>query len=580
MRIPEELIARHIKTHSQRSEEDKAAVAVLEYFLASSQIFTNFSSEDKWPNTDGTFELVENPAITRRPSQNFIVQIKGTSCYNENNESIKYNLQNLAFPAYIAKEVTSDPGILFIVLNPKRKGKERVFWKYVSSKFLNEIDFYNNSTTITLSKSDEIFLNEGSIHSFVKELIKVKEHHSFVNKLEGLEYKESDVLRIIEERNKDICDSIDRLEIEDETRESISRKILQPLEDFCVATLLLNAISHGLETPRLIDAYEIALLYRRTKFLNEFLKSLKYLQRRIPKDGQNERLMLKYYDYLWDIRKLLKDKHEISILNNLEKFPTHMDTEDNEYYSMVATAINKTIHKSAAFNKSRYFIEKKTPFFIEGERYYELTLQLSGKYASKFNRIIAYSKENINTDYTIQIAYLKGYVQLWEKPSEIKVITDWKVSIDPAILNKFATILNKELKIKSNFGEYTSLMNFLKQTGMNLLDIVDLRDSKFKSIIEKIYTNKNTSYFKNILIDLHEQFNIHSRIYGKNIIRYILLRLKEEIIENIIRNPEEKKVFFNKNLQISPKCIPFENKPFLYNLHGSKLISLRFPEMF
>lgn len=125
-------IERHVKTHSQRSDEDRSAVTILETFLrANGKISTNFSKEDKWPNIDGTLEFVENPLITRRPKQNFFVQIKGTHLYTETDNGIKYSLKSLAFPAFIYLDVTLDPGLLFVVLNPDCRGEERVFWKYM-----------------------------------------------------------------------------------------------------------------------------------------------------------------------------------------------------------------------------------------------------------------------------------------------------------------------------------------------------------------------------------------------------------------------------------------------------------------
>ena len=112
-------LKRHISTHSERSAEDRAAVSTLETFLISGgRINTNFSCDDKWPNHDGTFEFVPNPEISRAPEQNFIVQIKGTHIRNKSEETVSYRLTSLAFPAFIANEVTADPGILFIVLNP------------------------------------------------------------------------------------------------------------------------------------------------------------------------------------------------------------------------------------------------------------------------------------------------------------------------------------------------------------------------------------------------------------------------------------------------------------------------------
>lgn len=123
-----EQIQRHIKTHTDRSAMDEAAVSILKTFLRSNgRINTNFASNDKWPNTDGTFEFVTNPTISRQPRQNFFVQIKGTHSYQETDGCIKYSLQSLAFPAYIANNITLDPGILFLVLNPDERGNERVF---------------------------------------------------------------------------------------------------------------------------------------------------------------------------------------------------------------------------------------------------------------------------------------------------------------------------------------------------------------------------------------------------------------------------------------------------------------------
>ena len=83
-----ELIQRHIATHTIRSAEDRSAVRYLESVLnPGGRINTAFSCDDKWPNHDGTFEYVTNPDISRRPEHNFLVQIKGTHNYEEQNAS-------------------------------------------------------------------------------------------------------------------------------------------------------------------------------------------------------------------------------------------------------------------------------------------------------------------------------------------------------------------------------------------------------------------------------------------------------------------------------------------------------------
>lgn len=79
-KIKIEQLQRHLKTHTERSDDDNNAVTVLKTFLRSGgKINDNFSERDKWPNIDGTFELVPDPEKSRRPKQNFVVQIKGTT---------------------------------------------------------------------------------------------------------------------------------------------------------------------------------------------------------------------------------------------------------------------------------------------------------------------------------------------------------------------------------------------------------------------------------------------------------------------------------------------------------------------
>ncbi|MFQ9345449.1 MAG: hypothetical protein ACLR2O_07710 [Coprococcus sp.] len=48
---------------------------------------------------------------------------------------------------------------------------------------------------------------------------------------------------------------------------------------------------------------------------------------------------------------------------------------------------------------------RKQLFMLGKERYFELTLQLASIYATKFNRITVYTKLDISTNYSVQIAY-------------------------------------------------------------------------------------------------------------------------------------------------------------------------------
>lgn len=87
-------VKKHIKTHSEHSVEDRAAISLLGTFLnPGGRINTSFAANDTWPNHDGTFEFISNPDVSRRPKQNFFVQIKGTSVYTEKDGIIKLQMK-------------------------------------------------------------------------------------------------------------------------------------------------------------------------------------------------------------------------------------------------------------------------------------------------------------------------------------------------------------------------------------------------------------------------------------------------------------------------------------------------------
>lgn len=565
-----EIVEKHIKTHSARSVEDCDAVTVLNSFLRSDgKINKNFSCNDKWPNIDGNFEFVSNPSISRRPEQNFVVQIKGTHQCNEANGIFKYSLKSLAFPATIYCRETFDPGILFVVLNPDERGSERVFWKYMSVDLLNSIDFEKDSVTIRFSSDEEILDTDESIDTFCKTLETIMNHHAFVIKLSENDYSKKDMEKIIMARDEQITESLDRMDILNATRDDVSKRILTQLNDLCTATLLLNAMASGLEKANLQLAWERSLLNIETKYLGTFLKGLRYIDNRIPDEGQSERLMLKYYNFLWQIRKFMREHYGMSILNNLEKFPIKIDELDKEYYDLVASAINSIDISPRAVSMSRFYVQKKVPFFVGTERYYEVVLQLASVYATKYNRVTVYTKENISTSYSVQIAYVDATINLWDITSKIKVITNWKVSIGPRCLNKLGKILKVQTKINSKYGEYIELMNFLTKTGMNFLDLIDLQEFDFYELINSIYRNTNTSVFKEILLILRKRFCMTSKETGRNVIRYLLLNLREETLNNVMPNQFYQKLLC-ENLNLSAKCIPFEKNPYISNLAGGK----------
>lgn len=565
-----EIIESHIKTHTERSADDVAAVSTVEYFLRTGgRIITNFSRNDKWPNIDGTFEFVSNPEFDRRPRHNFFVQIKGTNNYSESDSAIKYSLKSLAFPAFIASDKTLDPGILFVVLNPNDRGKERLFFKYMSVEFINSINFEHDSATINFTAEEEILNTDESLMQFCAKLETIVLQHSFVNKLSEKELNRDDIEKIIIACDKHITSKIELIESDGLSRAEVSNLILPRLYDLCRATLLMNSLKLGNIKTNLQLAWEQAQLNIETKYLSVFMKGLKYIEDKEADEDQSDRLMLKYYDFLWQIRDFLRNNYNINILHNLEKFPLNFDKQDEQYYKSVAHVFNSVKATTKELGESRFYIQKKTPFFIGEERYYEVTLQLAGIYATKYNRITAYTKENISTGYSIKIHYENCGIKLFGIDSNIKIITDWEVSVEPKCLNLIGKIIGIPTTLSARYNEYKDLMRFFTESGINLLELIDLNDEIFYSEINRIYAKIRNAEYKEVLIKLKQKYSKESQEYGKHVIRYLLLKLKEETIENVLPYSSMAKRLC-KDLYVAKGCRPFEDSPFLSNLRGSK----------
>lgn len=565
-----EHIERHIATHTVHSAEDRSAVSFLESVLnPGGRICTSFSSDDKWPNHDGFFEYVSNPDISKSPKQNFIVQIKGTHNFSEKNGVVSYCLKSLSFPAFIAKEVTADPGILFVVLNPDIREGQRIFWKAMSKSFLSDIDFEKESKIIKFSPEDEIKNTDESIELFCEKLNGIIDTHLFLNKLNSDDLEQEDALNIIEYQCNEISCFIEDLHDSPQYRDEVSRRIVRDLNDLCYATLILNAYKNGYTNVGEKLAWEVSQLRVDTRYLCNFLRGLKYINRRIPKEGQAERLMLKYYNYLWEIRRFMRENYNKSILENLEKFPLDLDTVDSEYYEKVAKQIENIDLTKRNVRVSRYYVHKITPFFVNGERYYEITLQLAGVYSTKYNRVTVYSKMTITTYYSIQIAYTETELELWGIRNNIKVLNDWKVAIDPTCLNKLSKMLMKHTKINRNYQEYVNLMEFLTETGMNLFELINMRKERFSQIYNRVFGTTNTHDFGDVLIQIRREYSKSSCKVGKNTIGYAMLHMRDEILEDLLPNKFYPKRISEK-LFVSSRCYPFEKNPMIANLVGTK----------
>ena len=82
----------------------------------------------------------------------------------------------------------------------------------------------------------------------------------------------------------------------------------------------------------------------------------------VPNKDESERLMLKYYEYLLKIKRLLNDSYNLQVLRNIEKFPVNQDKSLVEYYEKIANKIDSLNTLPRKFSGYCYRVIKNKPF--------------------------------------------------------------------------------------------------------------------------------------------------------------------------------------------------------------------------
>ena len=168
-----------ISIHPIESFDETEAINILKALLESKHtIKTFFGENDRTPNHDGFFELIDH---TLTPRKQFIVQIKKTkkltpNVIGTNKGKYVYELKT-NFLEYVKQKVTESPAIYFVVdIEDKR-----IFWLYLSDEVLMNMDF-EGKEKISYGFSDENILSD--IISFTSTLDKIilQRNKIFVNK--------------------------------------------------------------------------------------------------------------------------------------------------------------------------------------------------------------------------------------------------------------------------------------------------------------------------------------------------------------------------------------------------------------
>lgn len=374
--------------------------------------------------------------------------------------------------------------------------------------------------------------------------------------------------------DKVICRNIDRFDASD--RGLLSQNILSQLRNY-VEHISLKAYSNGQDIEITYYNIEKANVYVKAwgnlKFLSKFHKLLQITASHYTLDGENsERLMLKYYEYLLKIKSYLKSAYSLDVLENINAFPINTDSNLIEYYEKIVSKINRPrpLSVKSTYN-DRYYIQKIKPFFVGYEVYYEVTFTAANDKASKFDRIIAFTKLDISQNYAVKLSVSNANIDILGKSMPILIIDKWEASIRPCELDNFADIFGNHIKIKGGTIEYQELMSFLTNTGLNLVEIIEFADDYYERIKHQITERAKAAHFFEVLDECRVLAKNKGR--GSNVIRYLLYKMNNKIIKQQYKFGG---CDILSNLHLKYGCIPFDQMPFNSSLinHNPKLSDL------
>lgn len=369
-----------------------------------------------------------------------------------------------------------------------------------------------------------------------------------------------------------ICRHLD--EIENNSRGAISQDILEQLTKF-VNHIMLKFYANGREIPitteNIAKATEFAQVNSELYTLYIFHNYLEVVttQYTLDEDG-SERLMLKYYQYLLEAKNLIWHYYGIEVLHNIDKFPLHLDDTLQEYYKKISEKIERHPAEFHTDSKDKYYIQKIKPLFVNRKIYYEITFTPidDRKNKSKSNRVIAFTKLPIKSNYASKFHLVHETIEILGKTMPIIIIDGWEVSIRDCEFQNFIKLINGEKK-RVPYPEQRLICEFLTRTKYTLTALMDFPDRAYDKITLEWKNSLKSTVFIPILDYCREL--IRNGRNGKNVLRYLLYNMNNVIIKDQYSDGYYSKYYekwvhvgnnYLSGLYLSNGCRQFDSLPF------------------
>lgn len=364
-----------------------------------------------------------------------------------------------------------------------------------------------------------------------------------------------------------ICQNIDDLEYK--TRDKVAQNMLSFFRNL-VEHIAVKIYSEEHENAFVdYDTIPKAIEFLKTSnefyFLRKFHNLLQESRSHYTPDNDGaERLLLKYYEYLLQIKDFVYKRYQMQILLNIDKFPIDLDDTLQKYYEKIVEKLEK-VHYSGDYEKNseRFYVQKTKAFFVNHHVYYENTLIPTNDESSKFNKLVVFSAFKITTKYAIKMDLEDDIIEMSGKFMPIKIVKAWSVSIRPCELKNFAKMFGLNIEVRSDLSEYIGLMNYISRTGLDMVEILEFSDRRYQAFKENI-TEKAQ---KTVLCDIFNRARhwIKADRLGSNSVRYLLYSLNNKIIKMQLSEQENYRM---RGLYLDIKVLPFEEMPFNSSLRN------------
>lgn len=351
-----------------------------------------------------------------------------------------------------------------------------------------------------------------------------------------------------------------------DNRELLSQNVLAQVRNLVEGVAVLfyrNSLDAEFSYPEINPALQHISGNGKLNFIFRFHKLLQKVASHYTFDGDaSERLMLKYYEYLYRIRAAVYQYYSLQIIPNLESFPVDLDPSLREYHEKISARIELSRNTNYVEDrKDRYYIQKNRPFIFNGRIYYEVTFCRAVNKVSKFDRVIAFTDLEIADKYAVNLTLRRDQIEVLGQVMPITLILAWEVSIRSCELKNFARLLGYSVTGSTSSQEYRYLMSFLTQGYRNLNDLMCMSDQTYQQVrLGALVTNNASQIF--VFLDKARQI-IKASQRGSNILRYLLLRMNNQLLKSQYNRDECRLL---SNLKFSFSSIPFDEMPFCTSL--------------